>query len=298
MLIVGKLERIVMRNKSNLIGLFALIFILSVQIPFKVFSQDKLTANTPLIEVNGKVIKLGSAIIAFTKIRKSNLEIDEKTIFSQIIQQLVNEELLSQNLKKENGLTQLSIDHETRSAKAAQMVSKILKNFPPENLVKTIYEDIKKSALNDLEYNASHILLKSEDEAKEVLKKLNGNNFEEIAKKNSIGPSKKNGGRLDWFDLNKMVPEFSTAVMVLEEGKVSQPVKTKFGWHIIKLNKTRAKKPPEFNEISSQIANQLRQKKLNEYLETLSKNSDINFVGKNINPNEITNLRLLEKIDE
>ncbi len=287
-----------MRNKSTLIGLFTLIFVLSIQFPFKVLSQEKLSANTPLIVVNGKSVKLGSAIIAFTKIRERNREIDEKTIFSQIIQQLINEELLAQNLKKENELTKLSIEHETRSAKAAQMVSKVLKNFPSENLVRTVYEDIKKNTLNNLEYNASHILLKSEKEAKEVLEKLNDNNFEEMAKKNSIGPSKENGGNLDWFDLSKMVPEFSTAVMVLEEGKISQPVKTQFGWHIIKLNKTRAKKMPEFNEISKQLANQLRQKKLNEYLETLAKNANIDFVGKDINPNEITNFSLLEKIDK
>ncbi len=287
-----------MRNKSTLIGLFALIFVLSIQFPFKVLSQEKLSANTPLIVVNGKSVKLGSAIIAFTKIREANREIDEKTIFSQIIQQLINEELLSQNIKKENGLTKLSIEHETRSAKAAQMVSKVLKNFPPENLVRSVYEDIKKNTLNNLEYNAAHILLKSEEEAKAVLEKINESNFEEMAKKNSIGPSKKNGGNLDWFDLSEMVPEFSTAVMVLEEGKISQPVKTQFGWHIIKLNKTRAKKHPEFKEISNQLANQLRQKKLNEYLETLAKNANIDFVGKDINPNEITNFSLLEKIDK
>ncbi len=287
-----------MRNESTSIGLFALIFLLSIQFPSIVVSQEKLSANTPLIEVNGKTVKLGSAIIAFTKLREANREIDEKTIFTQIIQQLINEELLSQAAKKENGLTKLSIEHETRSAKAAQMVSKVLKNFPPESLVKTVYEDIKKNSLNNLEYNASHILLNSEDEAKAVLEKLNDDNFEEMAKKNSIGPSKKNGGNLNWFDLNKMVPEFSTAVMVLEEGKISQPVKTQFGWHIIKLNKTRTKKIPELNEISNQIANELRQKKLNEYLETLAKSAKIDFVGKDINPNEITNFRLLEKIDK
>ena len=90
-----------MKNKSTLIGLFTLIFVLSIQFPAKVLSQEKLSANTPLIVVNGKSVKLGSAIIAFTKIREANREIDEKTIFSQIIQQLINEELLAQNVKKE-----------------------------------------------------------------------------------------------------------------------------------------------------------------------------------------------------
>ena len=65
-----------------------------------------------------------------------------------------------------------------------------------------------------------------------------------------------------------------------------------------KLIIKRAKKHPEYNEISNQIANQLRQKKLNEYLETLAKNANIDFVGKDINPNEITNFSLLEKIDK
>jgi len=288
-----------MRNKPVLFGMFTIIFIISILLPLKVVSQEKLSANTPLIVVNGKTIKLGSAIIAFTKIRQRNQKIDEKTIFSQIIQQLINEELLSQRVEKQNELTKLSLEHEARSAKAAQMVSKVINNFPTKSLIEAAYKDLKKNAENSLEYNASHILLKTENEAVEILKKIKEDmSFEELAKANSIGPSGKNGGALNWFDLNSMVPEFSTAVMVLEEGKVSQPVKTKFGWHVIKLNNTRTKKFPEFSEISSKIANNLRQKKLNEFLETLSKAAKIEFVGKNISPDEIANLGLLEKLDE
>ena len=67
---------------------------------------------------------------------------------------------------------------------------------------------------------------------------------------------------------------------------------------IIKLNKTREKKVPEFKEIKAQLAQNLRQKKINDYLKSLTENSEINFVGKNINPNEITNIKLLETLDE
>jgi peptidyl-prolyl cis-trans isomerase C len=95
-----------------------------------------------------------------------------------------------------------------------------------------------------------------------------------------------------------MVPEFSTALMVLSEGDVSQPVQTKFGWHLIKLNKTREKKIPELQEIKAQLVQNLRQKKINDYLNSLNENSEIKFVGKNINPNEITNIKLLETLDE
>tara|TARA_Y100001933_G_scaffold199502_1_gene200533 strand:- start:711 stop:1577 length:867 start_codon:yes stop_codon:yes gene_type:complete len=270
-----------------------------IQSSQKIYSQEALSADTPFVEVNGKIIKFGSAIIAFSKLQQRNVKFDESTIFSQIVQQLVNEELLSQKIDKENKLTLLALEHEKRSAKAAQMVSKILKNFPNDELVNSAYKNLINELKGSLEYNASHILLKDEDQAKTIRKDIdNGKNFEALAKEHSIGPTGKNGGNLNWFDLASMVPEFSTALMVLSEGDVSQPVQTKFGWHIIKLNETREKKIPEFKRIEAQLRQNLRQKKINDYLKSLSENSEINFVGENINPNEITNIQLLEKLDD
>ena len=265
----------------------------------KIYSQDSLSADTPFVEVNGKIIKFGSAIIAFSKIQQSNVDFDQKTIFSQIVQQLVNEELLSQKIEKENQLTLLALEHEKRSAKAAQMVSKILKNFPSDELVNSAYQNLTDQLKGSLEYNASHILVKEEDQAKNILKNLNaGEDFEDLAKKHSVGPTAKNGGKLNWFDISTMVPEFSTALMVLSEGDISQPVKTKFGWHVIKLNETREKKIPGLEKVRPQLVQSLRQRKINDYLNSLSENSEINFLGQNINPNQITNLELLEKLDD
>ena len=270
-----------------------------IQSSQEIYSQEALSADTPFIEVNGKVIKFGSAIIAFSKIQQRNVNFDKNTIFSQIVQQLVNEELLSQKIDKENKLTLLALEHEKRSAKAAQMVSKILKNFPNDELVESAYQNLTNELKGSLEYNASHILVKEEGQAKTLRNDISeGKNFEALAKEYSIGPTGKNGGKLNWFDLDSMVPEFSTALMVLSEGDISQPVQTKFGWHLIKLNKTREKKIPEFQKIRAQLVQNLRQKKINDYLNSLNENSEINFVGKNIDPNEITNIKLLETLDE
>ena len=270
-----------------------------IQSSQEIYSQEALSADTPFIEVNGKTIKFGSAIIAFSKLQQRNINFDRNTIFSQIVQQLVNEELLSQKIDKENKLTLLALEHEKRSAKAAQMVSKVLKNFPNDELVKSAYQNLTNDFKGSLEYNASHILVKEEGQATTIRKDIsNGKNFEALAKEYSIGPSGKNGGNLNWFDLGSMVPEFSTALMVLSEGDISQPVQTKFGWHLIKLNKTREKKIPEFQEMKAQLVQNLRQKKINDYLNSLNENSEIKFVGKNINPNEITNIKLLETLDE
>ena len=287
--------------KKNYYQLITLILVLLffIQSSQKIYGQESLSAETPFIEVNGKIVKFGSAIIAFSKIRQSNRDFDKKTVFSQIVQQLVNEELLSQNIDKENQLTLLALEHEKRSAKAAQMVSKILKNFPNDELLNSAYKNLTEQYKNALEYNASHILVKEEEQAKTILADLKGGSaFEEMAKEHSIGPTGKNGGKLDWFDLNSMVPEFSTALMVLSEGDISQPVKTKFGWHLIKLNETREKKIPELKDVKTQLVQNLRQKKINDYLNSLTKNSKITFLGKDINPNEIANIKLLEELDD
>ncbi len=288
-----------MKKKYSQFVFLILVTIFLIFYSQKIYSQDSLSADTPFVEVNGKVIKFGSAIIAFSKIQQSNINFDQKTIFSQIVQQLVNEELLSQKIEKENQLTLLALEHEKRSAKAAQMVSKILKNFPSDELVSSAYQSLTDQLKGSLEYNASHILVNEEDQAKNILKDLNeGKDFADLAKKHSVGPTAKNGGNLNWFDLNTMVPEFSTALMVLSEGDVSQPVKTKFGWHVIKLNETREKKIPSLEKVRPQLVQNLRQRKINDYLNSLNQNSEINFLRKNINPNEITNLQLLEKLDD
>ena len=288
-----------MKKKYSQFVFLILVTIFLIFYSQKIYSQDSLSADTPFVEVNGKVIKFGSAIIAFSKIQQSNINFDQKTIFSQIVQQLVNEELLSQKIEKENQLTLLALEHEKRSAKAAQMVSKILKNFPSDELVSSAYQNLTDQLKGSLEYNASHILVNEEDQAKNILKDLNeGKDFADLAKKHSVGPTAKNGGNLNWFDLNTMVPEFSTALMVLSEGDVSQPVKTKFGWHVIKLNETREKKIPSLEMVRPQLVQNLRQRKINDYLNSLNQNSEINFLRKNINPNEITNLQLLEKLDD
>ena len=88
--------------------------------------------------------------------------------------------------------------------------------------------------------NASHILVKEEGEAYLILKQIReGKNFEDMAKEKSICPSRKKGGNLGWFGRRQMVKEFETAAFTLKKGELSRPVKTQFGWHIIKVNDTQ-----------------------------------------------------------
>ncbi len=122
------------------------------------------------------------------------------------------------------------------------------------------------------EYKASHILVEKEDEAKAIIAALKkGGKFEEIAKKQSKDPgSGARGGDLDWANPSSYVPEFTEALVKLEKGKLTQtPVKSQFGWHIIRLDDVREAQLPKIDEVKPQIAQQLQQQKLAKFQEDL-----------------------------
>ncbi len=122
------------------------------------------------------------------------------------------------------------------------------------------------------EYKARHILVEKEADAKAIVAQLKkGGKFEDIAKKSSKDPgSGANGGDLDWAAAGSYVKEFSEAMVKLEKGKMTEtPVKTQFGYHIIRLDDTREAQLPKFDDVKPQIAQQLQQQKLAKYQEDL-----------------------------
>ena len=118
-----------------------------------------------------------------------------------------------------------------------------------------VYDDATKQMSGDIEVHARHILVDSEDEAKKLAAEARkpGVDFAELAKKNSKDPGAADGGDLGFFTKDQMVPEFSEAAFKLEPGQISDPVKTQFGWHVIKVEEKRPRKPPEFDQVKAQI---------------------------------------------
>ncbi len=122
------------------------------------------------------------------------------------------------------------------------------------------------------EYRARHILVEKEDEAKTIIASLKrGGKFDEIAKKQSKDPgSGANGGDLDWAGAGSYVPEFSGALTKLNKGQTTDvPVKSQFGWHVIRLDDVREAQMPKFDEVKPQIAQQLQQQKLAKFQDEL-----------------------------
>ncbi|GJM01767.1 MAG: peptidylprolyl isomerase [Rhodomicrobium sp.] len=147
--------------------------------------------------------------------------------------------------------------------------------------VKTTYDD----AAKEEEAHVQHILVKEEEKAKELAKKIkDGGDFKELAKTNSIDPgSKDKGGDLGFILKTQVVPTFAKAAFDLEKkGDVSDPVQSQFGWHIIRLEEKRNRALPPYTEVKARIKEVLWQKKAQELIENLRKKSKIEFVDKEL----------------
>jgi len=128
------------------------------------------------------------------------------------------------------------------------------------------------------EFKARHILVENEDQAKKIIADLKkGAKFEELAKKQSKDPgSGANGGDLDWATAASYVPEFAEAMVKLKKGELSPaPVKSQFGWHVIRVDDIRDAQLPKLEEVRPQIAQQLQQQKLAQFQETLRKSAKV-----------------------
>lgn len=147
--------------------------------------------------------------------------------------------------------------------------------------VKSTYDE----AAKEEEAHVQHILVKEEDKAKELVEKIKGGaDFKELAKENSIDPgSKDKGGDLGFILKTQVVPSFAKAAFDLEKkGDVSAPVQSQFGWHIIRLEEKRNRALPPFTEVEARIKEVLWQKKAQELIENLRKNTSIEFVDKEL----------------
>ncbi len=199
----------------------------------------------------------------------------------QVINELVSRELVHQDAMKKGLDKDPEVLQKLEAIKQNLIIGAALDkamNTPPltDAELKKIYAE-KVADFNQKEYKASHILLKTKEEAEKVVTELDmGGNFADLAKKKSTGPTGKNGGDLGWFSPQQMVPEFSAAVLKLKKGKYTkQPVQTKFGFHVIKLEDTRQAEPPSFDAVKPQLQRMVQQQRANAYLQSLKEKADI-----------------------
>lgn len=141
--------------------------------------------------------------------------------------------------------------------------------------------DLRVASLPKLRYRASHILVPTEDAAKQIIAQLQkGASFEQLAKAQSTDTqSKEHGGDLNWFTPDTMTPPFAEAVQKMKKGETTAaPVKTQFGWHVIRLTDTAENPPPPFESVKDRLVQMVEEKKFNAYVDTLMAKSKVTKV--------------------
>lgn len=161
---------------------------------------------------------------------------------------------------------------------------KTLKGSVSEDEAKKIYNERVAQMKPEWEFAARHILVADEAKAKELRAKIAaGEDFAKLAGENSTDPvSKKEGGLLGYFGMGQMVPEFEAQVAKMQKGELSEPVKTAYGWHIIKLEDRRQKQPPTFDQVKDTIMNSLAVRKAQEKSAELRGKAKVDYVDADI----------------
>lgn len=267
---------------------------LAVSVAMPALAQD---AATVLATVNGKDITLGHVIALQERLPEQYQALDDKVLYDGILDQLIQQNALADEVMKEpnTGLT-LGLENERVAFLSNEFLARAGSVEVSEEEVAAAYAERYADFEPEQEFNASHILVEQEEEAIELVAMLeNGADFGELAKEKSTGPSGPRGGELGWFGTGQMVPEFEQAVMALEDGAVSAPVQTQFGWHIVKRNDSRNKAAPELEAVRAEIVEGLKSKALEAAINDVTEAATVTRAEVEIDPAMIRKVELLEK---
>lgn len=228
-----------------------------------------------LAVVNGKAVPSSRVEALKQQVERSGRPVTPE-ILAQIKEELIAREIFMQEARKRGLDASEDYKAQLELARQSLLIRELFANFQKKNPVtdaeiKAEYDKFV-AANGGKEYRARHILVEKEDEAKALIADLKkGGKFEDLAKKASKDPgSGANGGDLDWANAASYVPEFSNAMVKLEKGQMTDtPVKSQFGFHIIRVDDVREAQLPKLEEVKPQITQQLTQSKLGKFQEDL-----------------------------
>lgn len=259
------------------------------------WAEEPVGPDTVVATVDGTDITLGHMILVQQNLPQQYQTLPSEVLFNGILDQIIQQTVLAQSgPAQDSRLVRLSIDNERRTLKAGEVLQIAVDGAITDTAVQEIFDAKYANGTGETEYNASHILVETEEQALDLIKQLQGGaDFAELAKEASTGPSGPNGGELGWFGPGMMVPPFEQAVVEMAVGAVSAPVKTQFGWHVIKLNDSRTMAAPNLQEVRSEIEAEIERKAIDDRIKTLTDGAKIEKVSADIDPALIKRIDLL-----
>lgn len=252
---------------------------LSNPIILLIFTCHIVFAETTII-VNSQSLNPNLIDYISNELKSQGRVIDEE-MKQNIIDRLIELEILTDVATKE-GITSdtkflSKIELTYMEMAYTEYLKKYLKEHPISNEdIEVAYTNFKKQ-FNEQEYKGQHILVKTKNEAKNLIIKIKkGSDFSELAKSFSIDKaSAEKGGDLDWFRLEDMVESFAKEVKGLQKNELSDVFQTQFGWHIFKLIEKKPLMPPELSEIKKRLEDDLKKRKLRDHIKELRQNAEI-----------------------
>ncbi|MCK0168645.1 peptidylprolyl isomerase [Jannaschia sp. S6380] len=264
---------------------------LALCLPLQAQAQD---ASTVLATVNGTDITLGHLIALRGRLPAQYQQLPDDVLFQGMLDQLIQQQVLT-DVAEPGPADEIWLENERRAYLAGRALEEIAAGAVDEAAVQAAYDEAYADAEPQTEFNASHILVETEEAAQEIVARIEaGEDFAEVAREASTGPSGPNGGMLGWFGKGMMVPAFEEAVATMEPGTISAPVETQFGWHVIKLNETREKGAPEMSEVRAELEAEVQNEAVEAEIARLTDSAEITRSAAEIDPAVVRDDALLE----
>ncbi len=255
------------------------------------------TADTVLATVNGVNITLGDIIVTRDGLPDQYKSLPDDVLFTGILDQLVQQEALMQSLgDKLTKKDTLALADQRRNYLSNVALSAGIADAVTEAAIQAAYDAKYKDMAPSIEYHAAHILVDSEEKARELLAEVKrGAAFAEVAKANSSDGSAASGGDLGWFGLGAMVKPFEDAVVAAKIGEVTEPVKSDFGWHLILVSETRNAAAPALADVHDAIGADLQKAAIAAHIKSVTEKAEIIRAEADVDPALIRDLALLDK---
>lgn len=242
-------------------------------------------ANTVVAKVNGAEIRQSDVAVAEAELGPSLAQMDPATRRDNIIAFLIDLKIVAKAAEDKKIGDAPDFKQKLGFVRSRLLMDGLLANEGKaavnDAAMKKVYDEASKQITGEQEVHARHILVETEDQAKDIVAQLKkGADFAELAKKKSKDPGASDGGDLGFFTKDQMVPEFSAVAFALEPGKISDPVKSQFGWHVIKVEEKRDRKAPAFDQVKPQLEAFVVRKAQAEYVAKLRSEAKIERLDK------------------
>src|ERR1700754_538920 len=242
-------------------------------------------ANPVLAKVNGAEIRQSDVALAEEELGASLAQMDPTAKKDNVLSFLIDMKIVAKAAEDKKVENNQDFKKRLAFTRNRLLMDSLLategKAATTDEAMKKVYEEASKQITGEQEVHARHILVETEDEAKAVIDELKkGADFAELAKKKSKDPGASDGGDLGFFTKEQMVPEFSAVAFTLEPGKISDPVKSQFGWHVIKVEEKRNRQAPDFDQVKGQIETYVTRKAQADYVAKLREGAKIERLDK------------------